>query len=161
MSWTSSPPNFEVDTLKASSLSGTYLEGRLQEDHSEVDLVWSSLPTGFSWSLYCVQMTIESIMTECLESTGSRIMNDRALPATFIAGNRRERASGSNHFVFVDNLGVFGVGKASVNDKLSYACDSFNERGLNIHEQEVQPGIVHLPRQPARLSGTQETLPRT
>ena len=53
-------------------------------------------------------------------------MNDRALPAAFIAGNRRERASGSNHNVFVDNLGVFGVGKASVNDKLSFACDSFN-----------------------------------
>ena len=28
-------------------------------------------------------MTNESFMLECLESTGSRTMNDRALPATF------------------------------------------------------------------------------
>ena len=74
-------------------------------------------------------------MTRSLEPTGSRIMNDRASPATFAAGNRQEGATGSNHFVFVDNPGVFGVCKASVRDKLSHACESF-------HEQEVQSGIV-------------------
>ena len=68
--------------------------------------------------------------------------HDRAMPATFIAGNGREGATGSNHFVFVEDSGVFGVGKASVNDNLSYACKSFNERGLDIHEQEVQSDIV-------------------
>ena len=41
-------------------------------------------------------------------------MNDRALPATFAAGNRQEGATGLNHFVFVDNLGIVGVCKALV-----------------------------------------------
>ena len=37
------------------------------------------------------------------------ISNDRALPAIFTAGDGQKEAMGSNHFVFVDNLGVFGV----------------------------------------------------
>ena len=69
-------------------------------------------------------------------------MNDRTLPAIFTAGNGKKEAMGSNHFVFVDNLGVFGVCKASVRDKLSNACESFDKRGLKTHEQEVQSGIV-------------------
>ena len=39
-----------------------------------------------------------------------------------------------SHIVFVD--------KASVRDKLSNACESFDQRGLKTHEQEVQSGIV-------------------
>ena len=57
-------------------------------------------------------------------------MNDRTLPAIFTAGNGQEEATGSNHFVFVDNLGVFGVGKASVRNSLCQACESFDKRGL-------------------------------
>ena len=69
-------------------------------------------------------------------------MNDRTLPAIFTAGNRQKETVGSNHFVFVDNLGVIGVCAASVRDKLSNACESFEKRGLKTHEQEVQSGIV-------------------
>ena len=43
-------------------------------------------------------------------------------------------------FVFVDNLGVFGVGKASVRDRLCQAIESFDKRGLKTHE--VQSGTV-------------------
>ena len=69
-------------------------------------------------------------------------MSDRALPAMFTAGIGQKEATGSNHFVFVDNLGVFGVWKASLRDKLCQACESFDKRGLKTYEQEVQSGIV-------------------
>ena len=69
-------------------------------------------------------------------------MNGRTLPAIFTPGNGQKEATGSNHVVFVDNLGVFGVGKASVRDRLSHACESFDKRGLKTHEQEVHSGIV-------------------
>ena len=67
-------------------------------------------------------------------------MKDRASLVTFAAGNRQEGATGSNHFIFVDNLQVFGVCKASVRDNLSHACESFDKQGLKTHEQEVQSG---------------------
>ena len=60
----------------------------------------------------------------------------------FTAGNGQKEATGSNHFVFVDTFGFFGVGKASVRDRLCQACESFDKRGLKTHEQEVQSGIV-------------------
>ena len=41
-------------------------------------------------------------------------MNDRTLLAVFTAGNGQKEAVGSNHFVVVDNFGVFGVCKASL-----------------------------------------------
>ena len=112
--------HFGVDTVFASelSLSGSCLGGVLLDDHSEVDRLWCCLPMGFSWSLVFVQMTNEKIMSSCLGPAGSHIMNDRTLPAIFTAGNGQKEATGSNHFVFVDNLGVFGVGEASVRDKL-------------------------------------------
>ena len=91
---------------------------------------------------FFVPMTNENTMSSCLGPTGSHIMNDRNLPAIFTAGNGQKEAMGSNHFVFVDNLGVFGVCKASVRDKLSNACESFDKRGLMTHEQEVQAAIV-------------------
>ena len=69
-------------------------------------------------------------------------MNDRTLPAIFTAGNGQKEAMGSNHFVFVGSLGVFGVAKGSVRDKLCQACESFDKQGLKTHEQEVQWGIV-------------------
>ena len=114
LGWVTSKSVSGVDTVLASglSLSGSHLEGSLLEDHSEVDLSWCCLSVGFSWTPYFVQTTNESIMTRSLEPTGSRIMNDRALPATFAAGNRQKGATGSNHFVFVDNSGVFGVCRA-------------------------------------------------
>ena len=68
-------------------------------------------------------------------------MNDRSLLAIFIAGNGLKEALGSNHFVFVDNLGVFGVGKASVRDGLCQAFESFDKR-LKTLEPEVQSGNV-------------------
>ena len=73
---------------------------------SDVDLSRCCLSMGFSSSPYFVQTTNESIMSRSLEPTGSRIMNDRASPATFAAGNRQEGATGSNQYVFVDTLGV-------------------------------------------------------
>ena len=124
------------------SLSGSCLDGVLLDDHSEVDLLWCCLPMGFSGSLLFVHITNEKIMSSCLEPAGSHIMNGRTLPAIFTAGNGQKEATCSNHFVFVDNLGVFGVGKASVRDKLCQACESFDKRGLKTHEQEVQSGIV-------------------
>ena len=50
---------FVVDTVSASelSLSGSCLDGVLLDDHSEVDLLWCCLPTGFSESLFFVQAT--------------------------------------------------------------------------------------------------------
>ena len=44
--------------------------------------------------------------------------------------------------VFVDNLVVFGVVKASVRDRLCQACESFDKLSLKTHEQEVQSGTV-------------------
>ena len=87
-------------------------------------------------------MTNEKIMSSCLGPAGSHILIDRTPPATFTAGNGQKEATGSNHFVFVDNLGVFGVGEASVRDRLCQACESLDKRGLKTHEQEVQSGIV-------------------
>ena len=66
-------------------------------------------------------MTNEKIMSSCLEPAESHIMNDRTLLAIYTAGNGQKEATFSNHFVFVDDLGVFGVGKASVRDKLRQA----------------------------------------
>ena len=124
--------NFWVDAVFASelSLSGSCLDGVLLDDHSEVDLLWCCLPMGFSWSLFFVQMTNEKIMSSCLGPAGFHIMNDRTLPAIFTAFNGQKKATGSNHFVFVDNLGVFGVGKASLRDRLCEACESFDKRGV-------------------------------
>ena len=126
-----------MDSVFASelSLSGSCLDGVLLDDHSEVDLLWCCLPMDS-------RGTNEKIMSSCLGPAGSHIMNDRTLPAIFTPGNGQKEATGSNHFVFVDNLGVFGVGKASVRDRLSHACESFDKRGLKTHEQEVQSGIV-------------------
>ena len=135
---------FGVDTVFASelSLSGSCLDGVLLDDHSVVDLLWCCLPMGFSWSLFFVQMTNEKIMSSCLGHAGSHIMKDRTLLAIFSAGDEQKKATRSNHFVFVDNLRVFGVGKASVRDRLCQACESFDKRGLKTHEQKVQSGIV-------------------
>ena len=103
---------FGVGTAFASelSLSGSCLDGVLPDDHSEVDLVWCCLSMGCSWSLLFVQETNEKIVSSCLDPAGSHIMHDRTLPAVFTAGNGQKEATGSNHFVLVDNLGVFGVG---------------------------------------------------
>ena len=60
---------------------------------------------GFSGSLLFVQMTNKKIMSSCLGAAGSHIMNSRTLPAMFTAGNGQKEATGSHHFVFVDNLG--------------------------------------------------------
>ena len=103
-------------TLFASELllSGSCLDGVLLDDHSEVDLLWCCLPMGFSWSLFFFsQMTNEKIMSICLGPAGFHIMTGRTLLAIFTVGNRQKEATGSNNFVFVDNLGVFGVSKAS------------------------------------------------
>ena len=101
---------FGVDTfVNELSLCGSHLEGSLLEDHSEVDLLWCCPSMRFSWSHHFVQTTNESILSRSREPTGSRIMNDRASPAIFTAQNRQGGATNSNHFVFVDNLGVFGV----------------------------------------------------
>ena len=110
---------FGVDTVFASelSLSGSCLDGVLLDDHSELDLLWCCLPMDSCGAFSFVQMTNEKIMSSCLGPAGSHIMNDRSLPAIFTPGNGQKEATGSNHFVFVDNLGVFGVGKASVRDK--------------------------------------------
>ena len=54
-------------------------------------------------------------------------MNGRTLPAIFTAEDGQKEATGSNHFVFVDNLAVFGVAKASVRDTLCQACESFDK----------------------------------
>ena len=62
----------------------------------------------------------------------------RTLLAIFTAGSGQKEATGSNLFVSVDNLGVFGVGKASVRDKLCQACENFYKRSPKTHEQEVQ-----------------------
>ena len=124
------------ERLSSLSLSGSYLEGSLLDDHSEVDLLWCCLPMEFLWSLHFV-------MSRSLEPKGSRIMNDRASPAIFAAGNR-QGATGSNRFVFV-NLGSFGVCKTSVREKLTHACDSFDKRVLKAHE--VQSGVTCLDNQ--------------
>ena len=84
---------FEVDTVLASELSGSYLEGSLLDWHSGGGPLEVLPFHGFSWSLYFVQTTNENIVTRSLEPTGSRIMNDRASPATFAAGNRQEGAT--------------------------------------------------------------------
>ena len=56
---------------------------------------------------------------------------------------RTERSDGLQPLrFFVGNLGIFGVCNASVRDKLTNVCESFDKRGLKTHEQKVQPDIV-------------------
>ena len=127
---------FGVDTLLASELSLS-LAPTWKGACWMTTLRWNSdgvcLTMGSSSSFCFVQTTNESITRRSLEPTGSRIMNDRASPATFAvaAGNRQEGAMGSNQFVFVDNLGVCGVCKASVRDKPPHACELRQARSQN------------------------------
>ena len=102
-----------------------------------------------------MQMTNESIMSRSLEPTGSRIMNDRASPAIFAAGNRKEGATDSDHFVFVDNLGVFGVCKTSVRERETDSCLRFVRQARSENPWTGSTvGHRDLSRQPAGLFGT-------
>ena len=100
-----------------------------------VDLVWASLPMGFSWSLYFCQTINEAKMGTIPELHDSTLMTDRGRAAVL------RRHSGTSapcaHFVYVDNLGIISTSSHRVATALSQTTNLFDEAGLLTHEHSV------------------------
>ena len=119
---------------------GTPLEGEPLGPESEVDLLWNSLPMGFSWSLYFAQVTAESLMSQAPSLSDAPRITDRSGPAVFTAGSTGVPSHGKAWYAYVDNLGVLGLVLAEVTQGLSEAVALFDQAGLETHEFQVLEG---------------------
>ena len=62
--------------------------------------------------------------------------------------NLDQPATHSHYYVYVDNLGLMSLDKSFVDDTLEACCETFNSKGLTLHETEKSEQLdalgVHL-----------------
>ena len=100
---------FGVGQATASELgiSGQLLDGCVLEPHSVVDILWGSLPVGFSWSLLFCQVIGEAKLLRVPSLDGTLRLTDRGPPAVLDASCHKPGARA--HYLYVDNMGVLGA----------------------------------------------------
>ncbi|CAK0823231.1 unnamed protein product [Prorocentrum cordatum] len=88
------------------------------------------LPMGFSWSLFPAQGIDEGVASQVLSR--AELLRDRGQPPAPTL--RGEAASDTKHYIYVDNIGVFGSDGSVVASKLEGVCAAFEAKGLAVHE---------------------------
>ena len=72
---------------------------------TQYELFWTSLPMGFTWSLYFCQKIVSSRALQVLGPRGSVEMSDRGPAPVLVRSDGTGEAK--LHYVYVDNAGVF------------------------------------------------------
>ena len=96
------------------------------------------LPMGFSWSLFFAQDVDEEVASQALSR--AELLRDRGHPLVLTL--RGALASSTRHYIYVDNIGVFGSDGRVVASKLEDVCAAFETRGLAVHEVSVSDSGV-------------------
>ena len=111
-------------------------------EHSFVDGVWvgpldpvypcaGSLCQGFSWSLFFAQRVNEYVSRSVPFLAQARLLHDRGEPLVCHIG---VDSSEADHFyVYVDNLGVFGLDSGRVKQVMEELQEKFDGLGLELH----------------------------
>ena len=120
-------------------LVGQRVDGEIVGFHDTLDLVWTSLPMGFSWSLFFCQHVIQDVACKALDQSRSLLMADRSPPAVFRVGadGTPDVDSSRAHYVYVDNLGLCGCEKKEVERDLGVVVTALESKGLLTHELSV------------------------
>ena len=120
-------------------LVGQRVDGEIVGFHDTLDLVWTSLPMGFSWSLFFCQHVIQDVACKALDQSRSLLMADRSPPAVFRVGadGTPDVDSSRAHYVYVDNLGLCGCEKKEVESDLGVVVTALESKGLLTHELSV------------------------
>ena len=132
---------FGVGSASAGELRlvGQQVDGEVVGFHDTLDLVWTSLPMGFSWSLFFCQHVIQDVACKALDQSRSLLMADRSPPAVFRVGadGTPDVDSSRAHYVYVDNLGLCGCEKKEVESDLGVVVTALESKGLLTHELSV------------------------
>ena len=131
---------WEPVPAKVVNLENSYVDGKFV---GPLDPVWpcaGSLCQGFSWSLYFAQKANERVSHSCSLLSEARLLHDRGPPLVLRACSEGQ---GISHFyVYVDNLGVFGLESGSIEQAMRELTEKFNGLGLELHASEVKSGSV-------------------
>ncbi|CAK0835808.1 unnamed protein product [Prorocentrum cordatum] len=129
--WTSRPGSrwFGLPPVRAADAGLTdTLDGPVGPD-GMVTPMPRCLPMGFSWSLALAQDVDEEVASQVLSR--AELLRDRGQP--LVLALRGEAASDTRHYIYVDNIGVFGSDGSVVASKLEDVCAAFEARGLAVH----------------------------
>ena len=108
------------------------------EATSLVTPCFTSLPMGFTWSLYFCQVTGETHVPKSMGMEHSVRMHDKG-GALVVRASKAGAVDPSfvSHYVYVDNIGIFSIGSAHTRVLLDRVMSHFGGLGLEMHEVEV------------------------
>ncbi|CAE7317147.1 unnamed protein product [Symbiodinium sp. CCMP2592] len=125
------------------NLENSYVDGKFV---GPLDPVWpcaGSLCQGFSWSLYFAQRANERVSHSCSLLSEARLLHDRGPPLILRAG--WEGRDITQFYVYVDNLGVFGLESGCIEQAMRELTEKFNGLGLELHaSMQVKLRVVRL-----------------
>ena len=119
-------------------LTGHTLDGVVLQSNDLVYPMPGSLAMGCSWSLYLAQKINEHQFRLSPGLSASEIVHDRSHPLIIDPDDPNK----TNHYVYVDNLGIIGQSKEGVTSALSSMEDHFNSKQLLLHPGEVHSDSV-------------------
>jgi len=119
-------------------LTGHTLDGVVLQPNDLVYPMPGSLAMGCSWSLYLAQKINEHQFRLSPGLSASEIVHDRSHPLIIDPDDPNK----TNHYVYVDNLGIIGQSKEGVTSALSSMEDHFNSKQLLLHPGEVHSDSV-------------------
>ena len=131
---------FGMDDVRADEVGMSRRDlgfGRLCAD-SPLTPCFTSLPMGFTWSLYFCQVTGEHQVALTSGMEHSVRMHDKGGPMILRAC--RHGAVDPHfvsHYVYVDNIGIFSIGSPHTRERLDGVMSHFSELGLQMHEVEI------------------------
>ena len=119
-------------------LSGKDLGWGPLEPDSPMTPCFTSLPMGFTWSLYFCQVTGEYQVAKTSEMEHSIRMHDKGGSLILRAGRHGAvDSSFVSHYLYVDNIGIFSIGAPRTRELLDRVMSHFGGLGLEMHEVEV------------------------
>ena len=120
-------------------MTGEYLDGVLLKADTLLCPAAGSLPMGFSWSLFFCQRSVVEAVEESPAMEGVPLLSDRSgalvLDASGEASGPGRRTRGG--YVYVDNLGVFGLIAGEVKQSIDGISGSLDAKGLLTHEHSI------------------------
>ena len=115
---------FGLPSVTASELGLRRLRGAELLPTDELVPLATSLPMGFSWSLFFAQDIDEEATSSVIDRCELLVDHGKPLLLRCLKDGRQVR-----HYVYVDNVGVFGSGRQVVEDTQELVVASF-EKGL-------------------------------
>ena len=131
---------WEAVPAKVVGLENSYVDGVFVGPLDPVYPCAGSLCQGFSWSLFFAQRANERLCRSVPLLAQARLLHDRGEPLVIRIGV--DCSEGDHFYVYVDNLGVFGLDSERVAQAMEQLRVKFDGLGLNLHASEVTCGSV-------------------